>query len=230
MTAVELLEALEAKSKEAHDERDALYWAFTRQAQAPPVPAEVCRRDVELKSAVTAVRSMLKDELEAEDHRKDMIRLARDQHGREGQCEIDDNAQVSGFEENDGRGCYVQSWVWVEMEDEEDEDIEEGTLRPAGLRDMWEVWQGGRWEIVDGYHASEGDARDAMKGSVRCGGCDPEAEHPDVDYCDRCRPDDNSPTVTGVDTGGIIEGEDFDGEDHMFPEVRALREEQDGSQ
>jgi hypothetical protein len=39
---------------------------------------------------------------------------ARDIHGREGECEIDDAAPLSP---GDDPGCYVQSWVWVSNAD-----------------------------------------------------------------------------------------------------------------
>ena len=40
--------------------------------------------------------------------------LARDQWHEEGECEIDDMAEVSPAE--DGSGAYVQAWVWVGLE------------------------------------------------------------------------------------------------------------------
>ena len=57
-----------------------------------------------------------------------IIDMARDQHGREGEVEIDDNAILSEGEDN---GTYVQAWVWVdfngtqfdkEAEEEDDQD------------------------------------------------------------------------------------------------------------
>ena len=51
-----------------------------------------------------------------ETQRQHAITLAREQHGREGECEIDDNAEVSGHAENEGSGCYVQAWVWVDYD------------------------------------------------------------------------------------------------------------------
>jgi hypothetical protein len=41
------------------------------------------------------------------------VALADEQHGAEGECEIDDIAAVSESEE----GAYVMAWVWVEKPD-----------------------------------------------------------------------------------------------------------------
>ena len=43
-----------------------------------------------------------------------IIQLARQEYHIEGECEIDDTAQVS---EGDGNGAYVQAWVWVDFSD-----------------------------------------------------------------------------------------------------------------
>lgn len=49
-------------------------------------------------------------ELEDIDHEPDTVERARDEHQREGECEIDEDATVSRG--NDG-GAYVQAWVGV---------------------------------------------------------------------------------------------------------------------
>ena len=41
-----------------------------------------------------------------------IIQLAREVHHLDGQCEIDDMAEVS---EGTGNGAYVQAWVWVDF-------------------------------------------------------------------------------------------------------------------
>lgn len=43
-----------------------------------------------------------------------ILELAKEQHQRDGECEIDDNAVISEGGEN---GTYVQSWVWVDFAD-----------------------------------------------------------------------------------------------------------------
>lgn len=50
--------------------------------------------------------------LEADERRSAIIELARQQHQKEGQVEIDDSAQLS---EGDDNGCYVQAWVWADF-------------------------------------------------------------------------------------------------------------------
>lgn len=44
----------------------------------------------------------------------DILRMAKDEHEKEGECEIDDNAELS---EGDDNGTYVQAWVWVSFGD-----------------------------------------------------------------------------------------------------------------
>ena len=46
-------------------------------------------------------------------------KLARDQHQKDGTCEIDDDAVVSRANE-ERTGAYVQAWVWVESNPEDD--------------------------------------------------------------------------------------------------------------
>lgn len=46
----------------------------------------------------------------------ELIRRAKEQHGRDGECEIDRNAVVS---ENDTNGAYVSAWVFVHYTREE---------------------------------------------------------------------------------------------------------------
>ncbi len=41
-----------------------------------------------------------------------IVDLAKSQHHRDGECEIDDTATVS---EGDDNGAYVQAWVWVDF-------------------------------------------------------------------------------------------------------------------
>ncbi len=47
---------------------------------------------------------------EADDRRLEIVELARNEHQKDGEAEIDDNAQLS---EGNDNGCYVQAWVWV---------------------------------------------------------------------------------------------------------------------
>lgn len=49
---------------------------------------------------------------QAEARRFGIIELARDQHQREGEVEIDDDARLSEGSDN---GCYVQAWVWADF-------------------------------------------------------------------------------------------------------------------
>jgi hypothetical protein len=46
----------------------------------------------------------------AEARRVGIIELARNEHQKDGEVEIDDNAQLS---EGNDNGCYVAAWVWV---------------------------------------------------------------------------------------------------------------------
>ncbi len=58
--------------------------------------------------------------------------LAKDLYHDEGRIEIDDNAIVSrGVEPIEG--AYVQAWVWVgvEYEDEETDECADNTLHPT---------------------------------------------------------------------------------------------------
>lgn len=48
---------------------------------------------------------------------EEMRELAGQQYGREGECEIDDDAVISRGEDN---GAYVQAWVWVEYPETQD--------------------------------------------------------------------------------------------------------------
>ena len=47
---------------------------------------------------------------EADDRRLEILELARNEHQKDGEVEIDDNAQLSEGSDN---GCYVAAWVWV---------------------------------------------------------------------------------------------------------------------
>ena len=49
-----------------------------------------------------------KKELE---RRARIVAMAREQHEREGEVEIDEGAKLS---EGDDNGCYVAAWVWVD--------------------------------------------------------------------------------------------------------------------
>jgi hypothetical protein len=42
-----------------------------------------------------------------------ILELAKNQHHREGECEIDDNAIVSEDLTHGDNGAYVEAWVWV---------------------------------------------------------------------------------------------------------------------
>ena len=58
-----------------------------------------------------------------------IIQLAKQEYHLEGECEIDDMAQVS---EGDGNGAYVQAWVWVDFEDTDlDKEPSGKTPQPA---------------------------------------------------------------------------------------------------
>jgi hypothetical protein len=48
-----------------------------------------------------------------------IIKLARDQHEREGTCEIDSGAKISEvpLDVDGDNGAYVQAWVWVDFAD-----------------------------------------------------------------------------------------------------------------
>jgi hypothetical protein len=44
----------------------------------------------------------------------EQMRLAaRQQWQREGEIEVDDNAEISRADDNFDKGAYVQAWVWV---------------------------------------------------------------------------------------------------------------------
>jgi len=47
---------------------------------------------------------------EADDRRLEIVEPARNEHQKDGEVEIDDNAQ---FSEGNDNGCYVAAWVWV---------------------------------------------------------------------------------------------------------------------
>ena len=68
---------------------------------------------------------------QADDRRLVIIELARNEHRRDGELEIDDNAQLSEGSDN---GCYVQAWVWVSFAatecDREKEKSEKTDERP----------------------------------------------------------------------------------------------------
>jgi len=45
---------------------------------------------------------------------KEFITKAREQYARDGEIEIDDDAEVSRSTDDILAGAYVQAWVWVE--------------------------------------------------------------------------------------------------------------------
>ena len=50
--------------------------------------------------------------IDDEERRFEIIELAREQHQKEGELEIDDDARVS---EGNDNGCYVGAWVWLDF-------------------------------------------------------------------------------------------------------------------
>ena len=52
--------------------------------------------------------------IESEERRFAIIELAREQHQKDGELEIDDDAKPS---EGNDNGCYLQAWVWVDFAD-----------------------------------------------------------------------------------------------------------------
>ena len=70
---------------------------------------------------------------------------------------------MSDFSKQDD---YIDSRDVISRIDELSDEIDElggHELRPTATRDVWEVREDsdGEWTIVDGHHASEGDAREA---------------------------------------------------------------------
>ena len=55
---------------------------------------------------------------------KELIKKAQEQHARDGEIEIDDDAEVSSLLKNGSKteGAYVQAWVWVSCNEEGEED------------------------------------------------------------------------------------------------------------
>lgn len=51
---------------------------------------------------------------------EEAIKAAKDQYHRDGECEVDDNAQTS---RGGDHGCYVQAWVWVYWPEAEVEEV-----------------------------------------------------------------------------------------------------------
>lgn len=79
---------------------DLIYWEnHTLEASQTPQGSQTGRSDTE-----TAANAKY-------------ITAARLEHGSEGRIEIDDNAKVS---RGDDAGAYVQAWVWVADETEEE--------------------------------------------------------------------------------------------------------------
>ena len=50
------LEQLEAELHRVTEQKNAQYWAFCRQAKAPPVDPALCRRQVELELEIRRVK------------------------------------------------------------------------------------------------------------------------------------------------------------------------------
>jgi hypothetical protein len=50
--------------------------------------------------------------IDDEERRFEIIELAREQHQKDGELEIDDDARVS---EGNDNGCYVGAWVWLDF-------------------------------------------------------------------------------------------------------------------
>ncbi len=46
---------------------------------------------------------------------EELLKLARDQRGREGEIEFDEGAKVSEVAEGGDNGAYVQAWVWIDF-------------------------------------------------------------------------------------------------------------------
>ncbi len=71
--------------------------------------------DTEMDAAISALDLASQCDPEIpEEERADALARARDQHEREGECEIDGNAELS---RSDDGGYYVQAWLWVPDED-----------------------------------------------------------------------------------------------------------------
>ena len=57
MTAVrDRIAQLETELKDVRAQRQAQYWAFTRQARVKPVDPALCRREIELEAELKAAR------------------------------------------------------------------------------------------------------------------------------------------------------------------------------
>ena len=50
--------------------------------------------------------------IDDDERRFEIIELAREQHQKDGELEIDDDARVS---EGNDNGCYVGAWVWLDF-------------------------------------------------------------------------------------------------------------------
>ena len=74
-----------------------------------PVPAQLAANQMD--AAVKAAQEWL-DQTGGEGAR-DVIALARQEHEKEGECEIDEDAIISW---GDDDGAYVQAWVWVHLD------------------------------------------------------------------------------------------------------------------
>lgn len=100
---------LEYLRKELRAERISLGELTELQSLAKHIP----EHDVELLEAAGVPEN---DETpdRSESERKEIIELARKEHQRDGECEIDNDAKLS---EGGDNGTYVQAWVWVSFED-----------------------------------------------------------------------------------------------------------------
>lgn len=54
--AVNRISELEAELRQVRETKNEQYWAFTRQANAPPVDPALCRREVELEAELRDAR------------------------------------------------------------------------------------------------------------------------------------------------------------------------------
>jgi len=58
-----------------------------------------------------------------------VVRIARAQHHVDGAIEIDEGAEVSVGDEYGTDGCYVQAWVWVDLQPEEFQRLQQSSSR-----------------------------------------------------------------------------------------------------
>jgi len=100
---------LEYLRKELRAERISWEEIVELQSLAKHIP----EHDVELLEAAGVPESIAETSDRSESERKEIIALARKEHQRDGECEIDSDAKLS---EGGDNGTYVQAWVWVSFE------------------------------------------------------------------------------------------------------------------